>query len=291
MASGRDIRNKIKSIQSTQKITGAMEMVATSKMRKAQERMLAARPYAEKIRQVITHLGYAHPEYRHPYCEVRPITRVGLVLVTTDRGLCGGLNTNELRSVVAKIRQWSQQGVELDLCAIGAKGSAFFRRLGVHIVAQTSHLGDVPRMQDLVGTVRVMLDAFHDRQIDRLYLSYNEFVSTMVQRPTMQQLLPCPIHEETAAADQQLDYYRDYLYEPDPRAVLDGLLARYIESLVYRAAVENVACEQAARMIAMKNATDNAAGFIEQLQLAYNKARQAGITRELSEIVGGAEAV
>jgi F-type H+-transporting ATPase subunit gamma len=289
--SGRDIRNKIRSIQSTQKITSAMEMVATSKMRKAQDRMLAARPYAERIRQVIRHLGYAHPEYRHPYCEVRPINRVGLILVTTDRGLCGGLNTNQFRTILGKMRDWSQQGVELDLCAIGGKGSAFFRRLGMHIVAQTSHVGDVPRVQDLVGTVRVMLDAFRDHQIDRLYLSYNEFVTTMVQRPSLQMLLPCPIHDEGDAQETDLAHYWDYLYEPDARAVLDGLLGRYIESLVYRAAVENVACEQAARMIAMKNATDNAGGFIEQLQLAYNKARQASITRELSEIVAGAEAV
>jgi F-type H+-transporting ATPase subunit gamma len=291
MASGRDIRNKIKSIQSTRKITSAMEMVATSKMRKAQERMLAARPYADKIRQVIGHLGYAHPEYRHPYCEVRPVKRVGLILVTTDRGLCGGLNTNQFRAVLSKLRQWSERGVELDLCAVGAKGSAFFRRLGVHIVAQTSHLGDVPRIQDLVGTVRVMLGAFEDQQIDRLYLSYNEFVNTMVQAPTLVELLPCPIHDETGAADVELTHYWDYLYEPDAREVLNGLLARYIESLVYRAAVENVACEQAARMVAMKNATENAGNFIEQLQLAYNKARQAAITRELSEIVAGAGAV
>jgi F-type H+-transporting ATPase subunit gamma len=290
MPSGRDIRNKIRSIQSTQKITSAMEMVATSKMRKAQDRMLAARPYADKIRQVIRHLGYAHPEYRHPYCEARPVRRVGLILVTTDRGLCGGLNTNQFRTILGKIRDWGQQGVELDLCPIGGKGSAFFRRLGIHIVAQASHIGDVPRVQDLVGTVRVMLDSFRHNQIDRLYLCYNEFVSTMVQRPNLQVLLPCPIHDE-GEPEAELKHYWDYIYEPDSHSVLDGLLARYIESVVYRAAVENVACEQAARMIAMKNATDNAGGFIEQLQLAYNKARQASITRELSEIVAGAEAV
>lgn len=291
MAGGREIRNKIRSVRSTQKITSAMEMVATSKMRKAQERMLTARPYAEGIRAVIQHVGYAHSEYHHPFCEVRAPSRVGVILVTTDRGLCGGLNTNQFRSLVTVMRKWQEEGVELDLCTIGMKGATFFRRLGVHIVAQLGHLGDVPRVQDLVGTVRVMLDAFRDRQIDRLYLSYNQFVNTMTQGPTLVQLLPCPIREEGAAPEPDLKGYWDYLYEPDAKEVMDELLKRYIESLVYRAAVENVACEQAARMVAMKNATENAGTFIDELQLAYNKARQASITRELSEIVGGAAAV
>ena len=291
MAGGREIRNKIRSVKSTQKITSAMEMVATSKMRKAQDRMLAARPYAEGIQAVIQHLGYAHSEYHHPFCSVRPLQRVGLILVTTDRGLCGGLNTNQFRSLLTVMRKWNEEGVELDLCAIGAKGTSFFRRLGVHIVAQLGHLGDVPRVQDMVGTVRVMLDAFRDRQIDRLYLSHNRFVNTMTQSPTLVQLLPCPIGDEGAPPEPDLKGYWDYLYEPDAKEVMDELLKRYIESVVYRAAVENLACEQAARMVAMKNATENAGTFIDELQLVYNKARQASITRELSEIVGGAAAV
>ncbi|RMD69203.1 MAG: F0F1 ATP synthase subunit gamma [Gammaproteobacteria bacterium] len=291
MPSSREIRTKIKSVQSTQKITSAMEMVATSKMRKAQERMWAARPYAEKIREVARHLGYAHPEYRHPYCEARPIRRVGLIVVTTDRGLCGGLNTNQFRAILHQVRDWQEKGIEYDFCTIGAKGFQFFSRLGVHIAARTDHLGDTPHIQDLVGPVRVMLDAFADQQIDRLYLSYNEFKSTMVQQPASLQLLPCPIHEEVEEEAKELSHYWDYLYEPDAKEVLEELLKRYTESVVYRAVVENIACEQAARMIAMKNATENAGELIEELRLVYNKARQAGITKELLEIVSGAEAL
>ncbi len=291
MPSTREIRAKIKSVQSTQKITSAMEMVATSKMRRAQERMFAARPYAEKIREVARHLGYAHPEYRHPYCEARPIRRVGLIVITTDRGLCGGLNTNQFRAILRKVAQWQDKGFEYDFCTIGAKGYQFFSRLGVHIAARADHLGDTPHVEDLVGPVRVMLDSFKDKQIDRLYLSYNAFKSTMVQQPAFAQLLPCPIHEEADKEAEGFPRYWDYLYEPDAKEVLEDLLRRYTESVVYRAAVENIACEQAARMIAMKNATDNAGQLIEELRLVYNKTRQAGITKELLEIVSGAEAL
>jgi F-type H+-transporting ATPase subunit gamma len=291
MPGGREIRNKIKSVRSTQKITSAMEMVATSKMRRAQERMLAARPYADKIRDVIVHMGRANLEYRHPYCESRPVKRAGLILVSTDRGLCGALNTNQFRMIIGAMREWDAQGIETDLCTIGAKGTRFFRRIGANIVAQVPHIGDKPRVEDLIGAITVMLHAFENRQIDQLFLSYNQFVSTMVQQPRMQQLLPCPMKELSEEAEQEMYRYWDYLYEPEARDVLDYVLKRYIESLVYRAAVENVACEQAARMFAMRNATENAGSLIEELQLAYNKARQAGITRELSEIVAGAGAV
>jgi len=291
MAGGREIRNKIKSIRSTQKITGAMEMVATSKMRKAQERMFAARPYAEKVRSVIQHLARAHTEYRHPYCEARPLKRVGLILIPTDRGLCGSLNTNQFRTIIGAMREWDAKGVDADLCTIGAKGARFFRRIGARIVAQVPHLGDIPRVDDLLGASTVMLDAYERQEIDQLLLSYNEFINTMMQQPRLQQLLPCPLHEVVGDEATELPRYWDYLYEPDAKEVLDFLLRRYIESTVYRAAVENVACEQAARMVAMKNATDNAGNLIDDLQLVYNKARQAGITRELSEIVAGAQAV
>jgi F-type H+-transporting ATPase subunit gamma len=291
MAGGREIRKKIKSVRSTQKITSAMEMVATSKMRKAQERMLAARPYADKIRGVIVHMGRANLEYRHPYCEARPVKRVGLILISTDRGLCGALNANEFRMIVSTLRDGDAQGIETDLCTIGAKGTRFFRRIGANIVAQVPHIGDNPRVEDLIGVMTVMLDAFENRQIDQLFLIYNRFIKTMTQQPHMQQLLPCPMKEISDEAEGEMYQHWDYLYEPEAQGVLDYVLRRYIESLVYRAAVENVACEQAARMIAMKNATENAGDLIEELQLAYNKARQASITRELSEIVAGAAAI
>jgi len=291
MASGREIRSKIKSVHSTQKITSAMEMVATSKMRRAQERMLAARPYADKIRNVILHMGRANLEYHHSYCELRPLKRVGLILISTDRGLCGALNANQFRTVIGAMREWDAQGIEADLCTLGGKGTRFFRRIGARIVAEVSHLGDKPRVEDMIGVVTVMLNAFEHRQIDQLFLSYNRFVNTMTQQPHLQQLLPCPMQELSEEVDREMYNQWDYLYEPEAKEVLDYLLRRYIESLAYRAAVENLACEQAARMVAMKNATENAGNLIDELQLAYNKARQASITRELSEIVAGAQAV
>jgi F-type H+-transporting ATPase subunit gamma len=286
MAVGREIRKKIKSIQNTQKITRAMEMVAASKMRRAQQRMSAARPYAEKMRNVIGHLSHAHPEYRHPFLIERQPKTAGLVMVTTDRGLCGGLNTNALRMALQELRQWRSQNIDIKVCAIGTKGLGFFRRIGANIVAQLTHLGDVPRIEDLIGSVKVMLDGYVKAEIDRLYIVYNQFINTMTQRPLMQQLLPLPPSEE-----KELEHYWDYIYEPEAVEVLDDLLRRYIEALVYHAVVENVACEQSARMVAMKSASDNAGKLIEEFTLRYNKARQAAITQEIAEIVGGAAAL
>jgi F-type H+-transporting ATPase subunit gamma len=290
MAVGKEIRKKIKSIQNTQKITRAMEMVAASKMRRAQERMQAARPYAAKIHNVITHLHYAHPEYRHPFMREREPKRVGLVVVTSDRGLCGGLNTNLLRATLAEMRQWHERGPALDVCSIGAKGFQFLKRLGANIVSQAAHLGDVPRLEDLIGTIKVMLDAYARGDLDRLYIVYNRFVNTMSQKPVVEVLLPLP-PAETPTEAAKLGHRWDYLYEPDAKDVLDDLLRRYIESLAYHAVMENLACEQSARMVAMKSASDNAGGLIDELKLRYNKARQAAITQEISEIVGGAAAV
>ena len=287
MAAGKEIRTKIRSIQNTQKITRAMEMVAASKMRKAQDRMAASRPYAEKIRNVIHHLAQAHPEYRHPYLEEREIRRVGYIIVSTDRGLCGGLNANLFRHILRQLRECDDQGIEIDLCAIGRKAAGFFRRLSAKLRAQTTELGDSPPLEDLIGAVKVMLDAYNDGEIDRLYLASNEFVNTMTQRPLIEQLLPIA----AAEPEEELRHHWDYLYEPESKVILDDLLMRYIESLVYQGVVENIACEQAARMVAMKSASDNAGNLIDELQLAYNKARQAAITQELSEIVGGAAAV
>ncbi len=286
MASGKEIRNKIKSVKSTQKITRAMEMVATSKMRKAQERVRAARPYAQKIRNVIGHLAHAYPEYKHPYLQEREVKRVGYIVVSSDRGLCGGLNSNLFKTTVLAMKQWNKQGVQIDLCVIGAKGSGFFKRLGGNIVSQVAHLGDKPHIMDLIGTVKVMLDAYNEGKIDRLFLVYNDFVNTMVQRPVVRQMLPLEPEEAP-----ELHHHWDYIYEPEAKDVLDQLLTRYIESLVYQGLLENIASEQAARMVAMKSASDNAGDIIEELQLAYNKARQASITQELSEIVAGAAAV
>ncbi|OBS09558.1 F0F1 ATP synthase subunit gamma [Acidihalobacter prosperus] len=286
MAAAKEIRSKIKSIKNTQKITKAMEMVAASKMRKAQERMEASRPYAQKIHEVIGHLSMAHPEYRHAYMENRDVKRVGFVLISTDRGLCGGLNVNLFKRALASMREWQQQGKEIDLCLIGAKASSFFKRFGGNIVAQTTHLGDKPRLGDLIGSVGAMLSAYEEGRIDRLYLVENEFVNTMTQKPVITQLLPIePIK------DERLEHHWDYLYEPEAKQVLDELLKRYVESLVYQGVVENVACEMASRMVAMKSASDNAGSLINELQLVYNKARQAAITQEISEIVGGAAAV
>jgi F-type H+-transporting ATPase subunit gamma len=286
MAVGREIRKKIKSIQNTQKITRAMEMVAASKMRRAQQRMSAARPYADKMRNVIRHLHHAHPEYRHPFLIERSPTNVGLIMVTTDRGLCGGLNTNALRMALQTMKQWQQNNFGIVACNIGAKGLAFFRRIGVNVISEVTHLGDTPRVEDLIGTVKVMLDAYVKADIDRLYIVYSNFINTMTQRSVMEQLLPLPESEE-----EQLKHYWDYIYEPDAVDVLDDLLRRYIEALVYQAVVENVASEQSARMVAMKSASDNAGKLIEEFTLKYNKARQAAITQEIAEIVGGAAAL
>jgi len=288
MAVGKEIRKQIKSIQNTQKITRAMEMVAASKMRKAQERMQAARPYATKIRNVITPLHYAHPEYKHPFVIERPAKRVGFIIVTSDRGLCGGLNTNLLRSVLGTMKQWSDQSAEVQVCTIGGKGFGFMKRFGAKIVSHTSHLGDSPRLEDLIGTVKIMLDAYTKGELDRLYLIYNQFVNTMSQKAAVDQLLPLPASEQEG---DKLAHHWDYLYEPDAKDVLDDLLRRYIESLVYHGVIENLASEQSARMVAMKSASDNAGNLIEELKLRYNKARQAAITQEIAEIVGGAAAV
>jgi F-type H+-transporting ATPase subunit gamma len=286
MSGAKEIRTKIRSIQNTQKITRAMEMVAASKMRKAQERMRAARPYAEKMRTVISHVASAHAEYKHPFLIAREIKRIGYIVVSTDRGLCGGLNSNEFRLMVREIDKWRSQNVEMDFCVIGNKAAMFFKRFGANIVAQATHLGDAPLIEDLIGTIKVMLDAYREGTIDRLFLVSNEFINSMTQTPIVEQLVPREPSEEA-----EVKHYWDYIYEPDAENVLNDLLTRYIESLVYHGVAENVACEQAARMVAMKSASDNAGTLIGELQLAYNKARQAAITQELSEIVGGAAAV
>ncbi|MHB8471314.1 MAG: F0F1 ATP synthase subunit gamma [Gammaproteobacteria bacterium] len=286
MAGAKEIRTKIKSIKNTQKITRAMEMVAASKMRRAQERMRATRPYAAKMRNVIGHLALAHPEYNHPYLIERPIKRVGFIVISSDRGLCGGLNVNLFKNMIGAMKQWRDQSIEMDICTVGGKAGMFFKRLGGNVVARVTHLGDAPRIADLIGTVKVMLDAYDTGSIDRLYLVYNDFINTMSQKPRVEQLLPIVASDEV-----QLKHHWDYIYEPDAKEVLDGLLMRYVESLVYQGLVENIASEQAARMVAMKSASDNAGNLIDELALAYNKARQAAITREISEIVSGAAAV
>ena len=262
-------------------------MVAASKMRKAQERMRMARPYADKIRNVIAHLGAANPEYKHPYLVARAeVKRVGLVIISTDRGLCGGLNSNLYRDVLARMKEWDDAGIEIDLSIIGNKAVAYFRRLGANIVAQTTHIGDTPGLDTLIGAIKVMLDAYLERKIDELHIVSNQFINSMTQRPGVEQLIPI-----RHLGDDDLTHIWDYIYEPDAREVLDQLLQRYVESLIYQAVVENIACEQAARMVAMKSASDNAGTLIDELQLIYNKARQAAITQEISEIVGGAAAV
>lgn len=285
MAIAKEIRLKIQSIKNTQKITKAMEMVAASKMRKTQERMQRAIPYAKKIMDVISHVALGHSEYHHPFLEKRDIKRVGYIVITTDRGLCGGLNSNLLKTTIKAIKQNIEADVQVDLCLIGGKGMAFFKRIGGNIVAHQKDLGDAPNAHDLVGIVKVMLDAYLDKQIDALYLCSNEFVNTMRQEPRIQQVLPLVPAENS----KELQHHWDYIYEPDNApALMDKLMTRYIESQVYRAVTENIASEMAARMLAMRSATDNAADLISSLQLAYNKARQAAITRELSEIVAGA---
>ena len=288
MAGAKEIRSKIASIKSTQKITSAMEKVAVSKMRKAQQRMAASRHYAERIRQVIGHLSNANPEYRHAYMVDRPVKRVGYIVVSSDRGLCGGLNINLFKALIKNMKEWHDSGVEADLCVIGNKGASFFRSYGGNVVAAVGNIGEEPSINDLIGSVKVMLDAFNEGRLDRLYLVSNKFINTMTQKPTLDQLLPLASNEEEADARKGK---WDYLYEPDAQQLLDALLVRFIESQVYQGVVENCAAEQAARMIAMKNATDNAGELISDLQLVYNKARQAAITQEISEIVGGAAAV
>ena len=286
MASAKEIRVKISSIKNTQKITKAMEMVAASKMRRAQERMRASRPYAQKMRVVIGHLNQANPDYRHPFLVERPVKAVGFIVVSTDRGLCGSLNVNLFKTVLASVREWQQKGASVSLCLIGAKALQFFRRLNLPILAQVTHLGDRPHVKDLIGTVKVMLDAYSEGKLDRLYLMNNTFLNTMSQKPAATQLLPVVTLDK-----DQLPEHWDYIYEPGAAEILPEVLMRYVESQVYQGAVENVGCEMAARMVAMKSASDNAGKLIEEFQLIYNKARQAAITKELSEIVGGAAAV
>ena len=287
MAGGKEIRTKIKSIENTQKITRAMEMVAASKMRRAQERMRAARPYAAKMRNVIAHLAQASLEYKHSYTQEREAKRVGFIIISSDRGLCGGLNINLFRAAVNELSTWQDKRVEVDVTAIGRKALAFFRRFSPTIVSEVTQLGDAPQFADLIGAIKVMLDAYSEGRIDRLFVVHNRFVSTMFQEPQVEQLLPI----RAVAPEEALKAHWDYLYEPDAHAVVDALLTRYIESLVYQGVVENIACEMAARMVAMKSATDNAGNLIDELQLVYNKARQAAITQEIAEIVSGAAAV
>ena len=288
MAGAKEIRTKIASIKNTQKITRAMEMVAASKMRKTQERMRASKPYASKIYDVVKHIARAHSEYRHPFMTHREVKRVGIIVVTSDRGLCGGLNANLLRETMGTMRTLQSEGKEVALCIIGRKGQGFFKRVGGCVLASADHLGDEPGISDIIGVVKVMLSAFSEGAIDALHVISNEFVNTMTQQPKCKQLLPLPVAQEDT---KQLGHHWDYIYEPDAKELLDELLERYIELQVYQAVVENIACEQAAKMIAMKSATDNAGDLIKEFQLAYNKARQAAITQELAEIVGGAAAI
>ncbi len=283
MAVGKEIRTKIASIKNTQKITRAMEMVAASKMRKTKERMQATRPYSKKIGQIINHLVQANPEYKHPFMFERDVKRVGLIIISSDRGLCGGLNANLFRRVLNEMQQWKNAGVEVDVCTIGGKAANFVCMINSNLVGQVSKLGDTPHQNDIIGVIKIMLDAFSNGTIDQLFVISNEFVNTMTQRPNLEKLLP-------VAAGKSHGHW-DYLYEPGAQVVLDHLLTRYVESMVYQGLVENNACEQAARMVAMKSASDNAGNIIKELQLVYNKARQAAITQEISEIVAGAAAV
>ncbi len=293
MAVGKEIRTQISSIKNTQKITSAMEMVAASKMRKTKDKMEATRPYSKKIGQIIRHLAHAKTEYQHPYLIEREVKRVGLILISSDRGLCGGLNSNLFRMVLKQLSQWDKSEIEADLCIIGGKGVGFFSSINANVVAQATKIGDTPHLEDIIGVIKVMLDAFNDGSIDELYVVSNEFVNTMTQKPTMVKLVPVVAdkNKEKTNEDSPLGGLWDYIYEPDAKGVLDDLLVRYIESIVYQGLVENNACEQAARMVAMKSASDNAGNLIDELQLVYNKARQAAITQEISEIVAGAAAV
>lgn len=286
MSGAKEIKGKIGSIQNTQKITSAMEMVAASKMKKAQDRMASSRPYAETMRKVIGHIARGSLEFRHPYLEEREVKRVGYVVISSDRGLCGGLNANEFKAVAKDVEKYVEAGVEVDFAALGTKAIGFFNRFGGTVVAAKSGLGDAPSVTDVVGSVRVMLDAYNEGKIDRLFVVYNKFVNTMTQEPTIDQLLPLPKTE-----DDEVSGKWDYIYEPDPKVLLETLLVRFVESQVYQGVVENAASEQAARMVAMKAATDNAGDLIDELQLVYNKARQAAITQEISEICAGSAAV
>lgn len=288
MAVGKEIRTKIASIKNTQKITRAMEMVAASKMRKTQNRMQATRPYALKISQIIRHLAHANAEYKHPFLLPRDVKRVGVIVVSSDRGLCGGLNSNLFRTTIKQLKTWESESVAVDVCTIGSKATSFFSSLkSCTLVGQVSKLGDTPHLHDLIGIIKIMLDAYAAGEIDALYLAYNGFVNTMTQNPSLEKVLPIAADE----LEEELSGHWDYLYEPDAKEVLDNLLTRYIESIIYQGLVENNACEQAARMVAMKSASDNAGNLIGELQLVYNKARQAAITQEISEIVAGAAAV
>ena len=291
MAGTKEIRTKIKSVRNTRKITKAMEMVAASKMRKAQERMRAARPYAEKIRNVAAHMAQANPEYKHPFMVARDIKRAGLIVVTTDKGLCGGLNTNVLRAVTNQLREQQGKGIETQATAIGTKGMQFLGRIGAKVVSNVVHLGDTPHLEKLIGAIKVQLDAFAAGEIDAVYLAYTRFINTMKQEPVVEQLLPLTADKLTQTDAEKQAYSWDYIYEPDAQTVVDELLIRYVEALVYQAVAENMASEQSARMVAMKAASDNAKNVIGELQLVYNKTRQAAITKELSEIVSGAAAV
>ncbi len=287
MAVGKEIRTQISSIKNTQKITRAMEMVAASKMRKTKDKMDSTRPYSKKISQIINHLAHANPEYKHPFLIQRDVKRVGIIVVSSDRGLCGGLNSNLFRLILEKFKEWESKKLEIDIAVIGNKGVSFFSGINGNIVGQVTKIGDTPHLQDSTGLIKIMLDAFHQKDIDELYLASNEFVNTMTQKPDVEKMLPISATD----LEEDLSGHWDYLYEPDAKEVLDVLLARYIESIVYQGVVENNACEQAARMVAMKSASDNAGNIIEELQLIYNKARQAAITQEISEIVSGAAAV
>ena len=288
MAVGKEIRDQISSVKSTQKITKAMEMVAASKMRKAQDRMNAARPYAQKIRSVVAHIAKANLEYKHPFTLERDVKRVGYIVVSSDRGLCGGLNMNVFRRTISEMAEWDAKGVQIDVATIGSKALAYFRRAGGNVVSEASHYGDAPNLSDLLGAITSMLKAYEDGDIDRLFMVSNEFVNTMTQAPTTLQLLPLAADDEAAS---EVPALFDYIYEPEAKPILDTVLKRYIESQIYQAVVENVACEQSARMVAMKAASDNAGDLIGELELVYNKARQAAITQEISEIVSGAAAV
>ena len=286
MAGGKEIKTKITSIQNTRKITKAMEMVAASKMRRAQDQMFATRPYAQRIATVVSHVASSHPEYKHPFLIDREIKRAGIIAISTDRGLCGGLNTNMFKNALNKIGELDEQGIKVEVVTFGTKALSYFKRIGARVVAETSHIGDRPEMAAIIGPVQAILKSYTDGNIDVIYLISNEFVNTMTQEPTITQLVPV-----VPSKDNELKHHWDYIYEPDSREVLNNVLDRYIESLVYQAVVENVACEMAARMLAMKNATDNAGDMIDELQLIYNRERQAGITQEISEIVSGAAAV
>jgi F-type H+-transporting ATPase subunit gamma len=288
MAGEKEIRSKIASVKNMQKITSAMEKVAASKIRKAQKQMEESRPYAQRIRRVIGHLAHANPDYKHPFLVEREAKRVGLIIISTDRGLCGGLNANLFKAVIGEIAKWRGEDVEVDLALVGAKAVQFFRRMGGNVVGTAAHLGDRPSVNDLIGAITIMLQSYEEGTIDRLFLVHNEFVSAMNQKPEVTTLLPV---SQIDLGDESLQEHWDYIYEPDAGELLDEVLTRYIESQVYRGAVENFACEMAAKMVAMKSATDNAGEIIEKLQLDYNKARQAAITQEISEIVGGAAAV